>query len=196
MFKDLLRRTQFLCSETQPEQLRPSLAEVAFVGRSNSGKSSLLNALCEQKGLADVSKEPGRTRKLNIYAAAHGRWLVDMPGYGFAFGPSEERTEWLGMIQKYLTSRPKLQAIVLMFDSEVGPKKTDLEMRDWIAAQGLPYFWVGNKVDRIPAKLLETKQKNIAAQLKIPIEEIRWVSVTHGAGVKSLRKTVIELLSR
>src|ERR1043165_3126680 len=127
--KDLLRRSQFLYSEIRPEALKPSLSEVAFVGRSNAGKSSLLNALCEHKGLADVSKMPGRTRSINVYAAAHGRWLVDLPGYGFAFGPTEERKKWADMIEGYLTSRPMMRAVILMFDSNVGPQTSDFEMR-------------------------------------------------------------------
>src|SRR5882672_10752000 len=126
--KDLLRRSQYLFSETHPEALRPSKTEVAFVGRSNVGKSSLLNALCEHKGLADVSKLPGRTRMINVYAAAHLRWLIDLPGYGFALAPREILKTWPAMIEKYLTTRPSLQAIIVLIDSQVGPAPMDHQM--------------------------------------------------------------------
>src|SRR5204862_898261 len=127
VMKDL-RRTQYLLSETHPDALKPATSEVAFVGRSNVGKSSLLNALCEHKGLADVSKMPGRTRMINVYAAAHLRWLIDLPGYGFALGSDELRKRWAAMIEQYLTCRRSLQAVILMFDSWVGPRPMDHQM--------------------------------------------------------------------
>src|SRR5438105_8449784 len=125
--KDLLRRSQYLLSETHPDALKPSTSEVAFVGRSNVGKSSLLNALCEHKGLADVSKMPGRTRMINVYAAAHLRWLIDLPGYGFAMGSDELRKQWTEMIDTYLTTRRSLRAVLMLFDSQVGPTKLDFQ---------------------------------------------------------------------
>src|SRR5262245_57204398 len=129
-----LQRTAYLMSKTSAQALKPSLTEVAFVGRSNAGKSSLLNALCVHKGLADVSKTPGRTRMINVYAAGHLRWLVDLPGYGFSMGSDELRKTWATMIEAYLTSRPSMQAIIVVFDSAVGPQKMDLEMVQWLKA--------------------------------------------------------------
>src|SRR6185295_15908622 len=132
--KDLLRRSQYLLSETHPKALKRSNSEVAFVGRSNVGKSSLLNALCEHKGLADVSKLPGRTRMINVYAAGHLRWLIDLPGYGFAVGSDELRKRWADMIEQYLTCRPSLRAVLVLFDSQVGPQPLDHQMREWLTA--------------------------------------------------------------
>jgi GTP-binding protein len=196
MMKDLLRRTQYLYSETHPEALRPSTSEVAFVGRSNVGKSSLLNALCEHKGLADVSKMPGRTRMINVYAAAHLRWLIDLPGYGFAMGSDELRARWAKMIENYLTSRRTLQAVFLLFDSQVGPRPMDHQMREWLTAHALPYILVGNKIDQVPASQREAQLLRNAKALKVAVTDIRWVSATHGAGVRALRKEVVELLDR
>jgi GTP-binding protein len=175
--------------------MKPSIAEVAFVGRSNAGKSSLLNALCEHKGLADVSKTPGRTRLINIYAAAHRRWLIDLPGYGFAMGSPELRKTWADMIETYLTSRPSLKAVILMFDSEVGIQPSDREMWTWLTHHNLPYIWVGNKIDKVRSTHLPAQKANIAKTLSIPVTDIRWVSVTHGQGVRELRKEVVQLLS-
>jgi GTP-binding protein len=192
--KDLLRRTQFLVSETDSQALKPSTAEVAFVGRSNVGKSSLLNALCEKKGLADVSKLPGRTRQINVYAAAHLRWLIDLPGYGFALGSDELRKTWAAMIEKYLSSRRSLRAIYVLFDCQEGPKSLDHTMLKWLNDHNLPYILVGNKVDQVPAKKRESQLTHIAKTLKVPITSIRWVSATHGAGISALRKEVVDLL--
>ena len=194
--KDLLRRSQFLLSETHPEALKPSTSEVAFVGRSNVGKSSLLNALCEHKSLADVSKLPGRTRMINVYAAAHLRWIIDLPGYGFAMGSDELRKRWSAMIEQYLTSRRSLRAVFLLFDSQVGPMPMDHQMREWRTAHELPYILVGNKVDQVPAAKREAQLTRHAKAFHVPVTDIRWVSATHGAGVSSLRKEVVELLSR
>jgi GTP-binding protein len=194
--KDLLRRTQFLYSETRPENLRPSTSEVAFVGRSNAGKSSLLNALCEHKGLADVSKMPGRTRTINVYAAAHLRWLIDLPGYGFALGSDELRKTWAKMIETYLTSRRTLRTIFVLFDSQIGPQSLDFDMVGWLKAHELPYVLVGNKVDQVPGSKREMQVKRIAQAFKVPVTDIRWTSATHGSGIKELRKEVVQLLEQ
>jgi GTP-binding protein len=194
--KDLLRRSQYLLSETVPGALRPSISEVAFVGRSNVGKSSLLNALCDHKGLADVSKMPGRTRMINVYAAAHLRWLIDLPGYGFALGSDELRKTWAAMIEQYLTSRKTLRAVLVLFDSKIGPQPMDHEMREWLIHHQLPYILVGNKIDQVPSSKLTAQQTQIAKAFHVAPGEIRWVSATHGAGLKALRKVVVELLER
>ncbi len=147
---EILRRAEYLLSETEPDRLAPARAEVAFVGRSNVGKSSFLNAICQRRGLANVSKTPGRTRAINIFAIDPLRWLVDLPGYGFAVGPAASREGWSAMIEGYLTSRPSLRGIFLLIDSKVGPTKLDHEMRsDGSKAGGLPYFLVGNKIDQV-----------------------------------------------
>jgi GTP-binding protein len=191
-----LQRAIYLLSETRAEKLKPSLSEVAFVGRSNVGKSSLLNALCNHKGLADVSKMPGRTRMINVYAAAHGRWLIDLPGYGFAMGSDELRKRWSEMIEQYLVSRRTLRTVFVLFDSQVGPMPMDFQMREWLVAQQLPYVLVGSKIDQVPGSKRLSQQTRVAAKLGVAVSEIRWVSSTHGAGIKELRKEVVERLNQ
>jgi GTP-binding protein len=192
---EILRRAEYLLSETEPGRLAPARAEVAFVGRSNVGKSSFLNAICQRRGLANVSKTPGRTRAINIFAIDPLRWLVDLPGYGYAVGPAASRAGWSAMIEGYLTSRPSLRGIFLLIDSKVGPTKLDHDMRAWLQAGGLPYFIVGNKIDQVKSSQRLNQQKRIAEGLEVPVSEIRWVSATEGTGIAPLRQDIVKLLS-
>jgi GTP-binding protein len=124
---------KFLLSETDPKRLGACAAEVAFVGRSNVGKSTLLNAVC-RKDLAKVSSTPGRTRTINVFLAGKDKWLVDLPGYGFALGPEAERAAWGAMIEGYLSGRASLKMIFVLIDAKVGPTKLDLQMVKWVTA--------------------------------------------------------------
>ncbi len=191
---ELLRRTQYLLSETDPRLLKPARAEVAFIGRSNVGKSSLLNALCQRRGLAIASKTPGRTRAINIFEVDSQRWLVDLPGYGYASGPIESREGWSAMIEGYLTSRPSLRRIFLLIDSKVGPTKLDFLMRAWLKAHELPYSIVGNKIDQVKSSKRIDQQKRIAEGLETTVHDIQWVSTTEGTGMAPLRQMVQKLL--
>src|SRR4051794_18353285 len=128
LFKDF----EYLLTEVDPARVPLCVAEAAFVGRSNVGKSSLLNALCGgRKNLARVSQTPGRTRTINVFAAGD-LWLVDLPGYGYAVGPESERKAWRGMIEGYLTSRVSLRCVYALVDAEVGPTALDLQLLEWM----------------------------------------------------------------
>src|SRR4051812_5605597 len=163
--RDPLRQTKFLLSETDPSRLDTALAEVAFVGRSNVGKSSFLNALCQHRGLADVSKTPGRTRMMNVFTVAHFRWLVDLPGYGYASGPVSSREGWASMIEGYLTSRPTLRGIFVIIDCKVGPTRLDHQMREWLNVHKLEHVLVANKIDQVKPSQRPAQQKRIAQAL-------------------------------
>ncbi len=191
---NLLRETRFILSETDPQKLKPAHAEVAFIGRSNVGKSSFLNALCHRNGLAMVSKTPGRTRMINVFEVGHFRWLVDLPGYGFASGPASSRAGWAKMIEDYLTIRPTLRGIFLLIDSQVGPTRLDHEMRAWLNAHDLPHILVGNKIDQVKPSQRLAQQKRIAQALGSTVVQIKWVSATTGTGMDALRQDVEKLL--
>ncbi len=141
-----LKDTHFLTSSASVKQLGAAHAEVAFVGRSNVGKSSLLNALCFQKGLAKTSKTPGRTRLINVFLTGTDRWIVDLPGYGFATGPARERETWQAMVEGYLTGRKSLRMVFVLVDAEVGPTKLDHQMLDWLRSVDLPLPDRGHQV--------------------------------------------------
>ena len=192
---DMLKNIKYLISETNPRNLGPSLAEVCFVGRSNVGKSSLINALCGQT-IARVSGTPGRTRMINVFTVGKDRWLVDLPGYGYAEVPKNERREWGPMIEGYLTGRPNLRMIFTLIDAQVGPTKLDIQMHEWLASQNLPWKVVATKADQV--KPTQTaKQRNAVAQVfGIEPKDVDWVSAKKGVGIQDLKKTISSLLTR
>jgi GTP-binding protein len=123
--------------------------EVAFAGRSNAGKSSALNALASHKGLARVSKTPGRTQLLNVFAIDEERRLVDLPGYGYAKVPVGVRDQWRGMVDGYLRQREALKGLVLIMDSRHPLKDFDRQMLDYAAAIGKPCHILLTKTDKL-----------------------------------------------
>ena len=134
-----LSTSTFFISETNAKLLPQSIAEVAFVGRSNVGKSSVINSICKIKNLARTSKTPGRTRAINVFTPARGRWIVDLPGYGFARVTDEEKKVWKEMIETYISSRKTLKMIYILIDSFVGPTELDFIMINWVKELKIPF---------------------------------------------------------
>ena len=127
----------------------PRLPEFAFIGRSNVGKSSLINMLCVKKNLAHISKKPGKTQAINFYLINENWSLVDLPGYGYAVRSKGERKSFGEMITVYLDRRPTLQCAFVLLDSNVPPQKTDLEFLDWMGKKEIPFVIVFTKADRM-----------------------------------------------
>ncbi|MEI7429877.1 MAG: ribosome biogenesis GTP-binding protein YihA/YsxC [Betaproteobacteria bacterium] len=126
-----------------------SLREVAFAGRSNAGKSSAINTLANHTRLAFVSKTPGRTQHLNYFSLEEGKYLVDLPGYGFAKAPEEIRSQWEGLLAPYLRFRPPLVGLVLIMDSRHPLTELDLQMLEWFAQNGKPIHVLLSKADKL-----------------------------------------------
>src|SRR5215213_7993839 len=129
---------EFETSAKRVEDLPESPAEIAMVGRSNVGKSSIINALANRKQLARVSNTPGRTQLINLFVLPTGATVVDLPGYGYAAVPTREKQTWQAMIERYLLEREPLQALLLLVDGEIGPTKLDLQMIDWVNDNQIP----------------------------------------------------------
>ena len=149
-------------------------AELAFAGRSNVGKSSLINALLNRKNLARTSSEPGKTRTVNYYKVRCGIdtpgdevffYLVDLPGYGYARTSAQERAKWGPMIEKYLRMSKTLKCVVLLVDIRHDPTADDRQMYDWIVSAGLTPVVVATKADKLKRSQLAKQVKNIRTVL-------------------------------
>jgi GTP-binding protein len=175
----------------------PTGIEIAFAGRSNVGKSSLINALTGQKALARTSSTPGRTRQLNLFDADAGLTIVDMPGYGYARAPKKEASWWQRMARAYLAGRPNLRRVYLLVDARHGLKANDGEMLDLLDKAAVSYQIVLTKCDKPkPAVLDEVVAATAAAIGRRPAAhpEIIATSAETGAGIHQLRAEIAGLL--
>ena len=143
-------KAEFVVSAAAPAQFpRDGLPEIAFAGRSNVGKSSLLNRLVGRKGLAATSKTPGRTRLINFFRIDGEAYFVDLPGYGYAAAPKGLRETWGGLVEGYLRGRPELHGVIFLLDIRHEPTGRDLEMRGLLDEARLPWIPVLTKVDKV-----------------------------------------------
>lgn len=159
--------------------------EIAFVGRSNVGKSSLLNRLLGRKGLARVSSTPGRTRLVNYFLVNRRLWFVDLPGYGYAKAGKQDRQEWAALADSYFHSARPL--VVMLVDGKVGATPLDAQAYEYLASLGVPMLVVATKVDRISRGKWPAMEKGVRQALGLD-GEIRMIPVSahSGEGVKEL----------
>lgn len=191
---DPLLGARYFMSETDSSRLPAAEAEVTFVGRSNVGKSSLICALCQNKTLARVSKTPGRTQAINVYETARGRWLVDLPGYGYAEATKKLKEYWPEMIRGYLSGRPNLKMVFVLVDAERGVGPLDLEMLHGLRETGVPACIVATKVDRLGSSRRLELRAAFAGTLGLASEDIHWVSAKKTDGMRGLRQEVLTAL--
>ncbi len=141
---------EFLLSAHSLKQLpEGTLPEIAFAGRSNVGKSSLINRLIGRKALVKVSGKPGKTQGLNFFKVADSLYLVDLPGYGFAKVSKSMQESWQGLISSYLETRTNLQCVVIIIDIRHEPKEQDTQLMGWLKSQGIPFLPVYTKMDKL-----------------------------------------------
>ena len=186
---------EFVTSAVDVRVLPPSPAEVAFVGRSNVGKSSLINALANRKQLARVSNTPGRTQLINMFGLPNGATLVDLPGYGYAAVPGRVKQGWQKMIEGYLLERESLVNVFVLVDGEIGPTKLDVQMLEWLRANGVAHTVVATKHDKVKSAKRQTRKKDLAAGCMLEPGDVVWVSATKGIGIHDLRSLVLSHLS-
>jgi GTP-binding protein len=183
-------RLTFVTSADDVDTLPRSPAEVAIVGRSNVGKSSLLNALAGQRDLARTSKTPGRTQLLNCFALPGGATLVDLPGFGYAKAPASHRKAWKRRMERYLTEREPLRMTLLLVDGEVGPTSLDQQMLAWLRDQEVPFTVVATKHDKVRSSKRERRKRDLAAGCGLEVGDVVWVSAEKGVNIPRLRSLV------
>ncbi|MCY4781379.1 ribosome biogenesis GTP-binding protein YihA/YsxC [Sphingobacterium sp. UT-1RO-CII-1] len=145
----IIKSAEFVCSNTKVDLLpAATLPEYAFIGRSNVGKSSLINAMTNKKGLAKTSQKPGKTQLINHFIINDNWYLVDLPGYGYAQTSKKNRGDWAKFIKQYLTKRHNLQCIFVLIDSRHEPQKIDVDFCCWLGEQGLPFILIFTKSDK------------------------------------------------
>lgn len=146
---------------------KDNLKEIAFAGRSNVGKSSLINALLGRKKLAKISSKPGKTRTVNFYSVNYKFRLVDLPGYGYAKVSKKEKGKWNDIINTYLNTRDNIEEVFLVVDIRHEPTNQDLEMYNWILQAGFTGFVIATKYDKIPKSKIDRYIKVIKEKLNI-----------------------------
>jgi GTP-binding protein len=187
----------FVTSAAEVGQLPDTRAEVAVIGRSNVGKSSLLNALARQKDLAKVSSKPGRTQLLNCFTSAEGGTLVDLPGFGYASSASKDtRRSWQRRMERYLIEREGLRLVLLLVDGEVGPARLDLEMLEWLRSNDVPPVRiVATKHDKVKSSRRERRKRDLAEACDVLQKDVLWVSATKNVNLDRLREVVRDALA-
>jgi GTP-binding protein len=177
-----------------PEAKLELAAEVAFLGRSNVGKSSLLNALMGVDGLAKTSARPGCTQLINFYEIDEALRFADLPGYGFAKVPKEITSSWKRLIDDYLTGRGSLRLSVIVLDARRAWMEKDIELRDWLECHGRPYIVVATKMDKLKS---QSERHHCLKDLRAGYAgEIFECSVVTGRGVREIWQAISKIKNR
>lgn len=189
---------RFIVGATSMEVIPPlSLPEIAFIGRSNVGKSTLVNGLTGRKTLARTSSHPGHTRQLNFFNLNERCLLVDLPGYGFAKASKTEKKSWNDLIRNYLRGRVNLRRVLLLIDSRHGVKPNDKEMMDYLDDMAVPYQILLTKTDKsgptLAATIAETEE--VLRKHAGAISTVMSTSAEKGTGIPELRALLAELIS-
>ena len=217
---------EFISSFVNVNDMPITDSEIALVGRSNVGKSSLINALAHRKQLARTSKTPGATKLINAYGiqtstrqtstsqtrttthhararqastthtSTHHtrRWIVDLPGYGFAATSKSQKQQWAQMAERYLCERASLRSVMLLIDGEIGPTRLDIQMQNWLHSIGLPLSFIATKVDKVNRSRFSHRSGEIAAKLKTSTDDIFWTSSSKRIGMEALRQQMLSIL--
>ncbi|MFP4597677.1 MAG: ribosome biogenesis GTP-binding protein YihA/YsxC [Persicimonas sp.] len=189
-----VKKAEFVKSATAPEHYPPpDRPEVAFAGRSNVGKSSLMNTLLNRSGLVRVSRQPGRTQLVNFFNVNDELYLVDLPGYGFAKVPEDVKAAWGPMIEDYLASRPNLAAMVCIMDIRRGMEEDDRQLIEAAPHFGVQPILVFTKADKLSKQKRKQRRIDIANQFGVHKDEIILFSSLKKFGMDQVWKRIEEL---
>jgi GTP-binding protein len=191
----VIRDLRFLGPMASVGGWRPetTLPEIAFAGRSNVGKSSLLNKLVRRKAFARVSNTPGRTREINFFEVNKRFVLVDLPGYGYARISKERRAEWRPLIEGYLGRSPNLRGVVQLIDVRREPTDDDLQMLDFLSELGAPTIVAVTKVDKLTKAAAAARVQELTASLRLDSDQVIPFSAVTGVGRDDLASAIISL---
>ncbi|MDQ3696532.1 MAG: ribosome biogenesis GTP-binding protein YihA/YsxC [Gemmatimonadota bacterium] len=194
----VIRRLEFVGGLAAVGGWRPEeeLPEIAFSGRSNVGKSTLLNRLVRRKALARVSQHPGKTREINFFRVNDAFYLVDLPGYGFARVSQTMRAEWARLIEGYLRGARELRGVVQLVDSRRDPTPDDLRMLDFLGDVGVPTIVCLTKTDKLHPRELPERLASTVRALGVDEEQVIAFSAETGAGRDELAEAIVELISQ
>jgi len=194
----VIRSLDFIGPMASPTGWRPESKwpEVAFAGRSNVGKSSLLNRLVRRKRFARVSNTPGRTREVNFFLVNNHFVLVDLPGYGYARISKERRAEWKPLIEGYLRTSAELRGIVQLLDVRHDPTSDDRQMLDFLASVGVPTLFALTKVDKLTATQRAARIAALGDDLQVPSDQVIPFSAVTGEGRDELAEAVVALVEQ
>ena len=194
----VIRELTFLGGMAAPGGWRPppGLPEVAFAGRSNVGKSSLLNRLVRRKAFARVSRTPGRTREINFFQVNEQLVLADLPGYGYARVAHEQRETWRPLIEGYLTGSERLQGVVQLLDVRREPSAEDRIMLDFLSDLGVPTVIVVTKIDKLATRAVKQQMSDLARSLQLDDEQMIPFSAVTGAGRDELADAIVSLIAQ
>ena len=194
----VIRRLEFLGGQASATGWKPAseLPEIAFSGRSNVGKSSLLNTLVRRKALARVSSTPGKTREINFFRVNDAFHLVDLPGYGYARVSKTARNAWRPLIEGYLRTSAQLRGVVQLIDSRHAPSADDHRMMQFLASLGVPTIVVATKVDKLKRAEREPTLAGLAAQLGVDDDQLIPFSAHTGEGRDELAQAIVSVLAQ
>jgi len=193
----VVKKAEFVSSFVDIKSLpADNLPEIALVGRSNVGKSSLINKLVNRKNLAKSSSTPGKTRTLNYYLINGAFYMVDLPGYGYARVSKQEQNKWGKTIEKYLSSRQQLRGVIQLLDIRHPPTENDIMMKQWLEHHQIPILLIATKTDKVSRN---EKNKNLAVIKKAldlePDQSPITFSAENGEGVNEVKEALEEILT-
>ena len=194
----VIRNVEFIGGMAEKHGWRPesSLPEVAFAGRSNVGKSSLLNTLVRRKSFARVSRTPGRTREINFFRINNTFVLVDLPGYGYARISKEKKAGWRPMIESYLRRTTQLRGMVLLLDIRREPSEDDRAMLDFLAELGVPTIVALTKADKLNKAGARERTTEISRSLALEADQVIQFSAQSGEGRLELLEAITQLVEK